>query len=80
MVEEKETFLSFDEKNNDTFIVSCKRIGLIGEIKYIEKFNMFCFCSIENFFLKPVHLALILKKCNELNGYVKSDKKEVKTI
>lgn len=77
---EEKTLLTFDERNNDTYIVTCKRLGLIGEIKFIEKFNLYCFQSIENFFLKPVHLALILKKCNELNGYVKTDKKEVKTI
>jgi len=65
-------------KINQEDIIQCnsKHADHIGDIVYQEKFRMWCFIPIENFFYKPVYLALILKKLNELNDYKKGVKHE----
>lgn len=57
----------------DIFEITSKNIGKVGYITYQEKIGLWCFMPIENFFYKPIHLALILKKCNELNNYKKGE-------
>lgn len=42
----------------------------------MTKFNMWCLLPIENFFYKPIHVALILKQLNNLNGYDRKKEEE----
>lgn len=41
----------------------------------MSKFELWTFLPIENFFYKPIHIALILKRLNILNDYDKSKEK-----
>lgn len=72
---EQEIELSYIASDIDIFDVHSKKLGKIGNIVYQEKIRLWCFLPIENFFYKPVHLALIIKKLNDLNDYKKEVKK-----
>lgn len=67
---DKELFI-YTATDIDIFEITSKNIGKVGYIAYQEKLKLWSFLPIENFFYKPVHLALILKKLNELNNYNK---------
>jgi hypothetical protein len=70
--------LIFKPIENDTFDIENRKIGTIGRLVYIQKFDLWTFQPIENFFYKPVHLAVILKQLNLLNGYENKKEEYVK--
>lgn len=72
--EKNDELLTFTVDDIDMFRIDCKKAGKIGFIVYRATFELWCFFPIENFYYKPIHLALILKKINELNNYKKGDK------
>lgn len=70
-----EDLLVYEIIEKDIVRISNKKIGKLGELVYQDKWSMWVFLPIENFFYKPVHLALILKKLNMLNDYHPFDSK-----
>lgn len=71
-----EELITFKSVEADIFSIECKKIGKIGDLVFMTKFNMWCLLPIENFFYKPIHVALILKQLNNLNGYDKKKEEE----
>jgi hypothetical protein len=57
----------------DVFDIKSKKLGIIGKIIYQEKIKLWCLKPKENIYYKPVHLALIIKKLNDLNDYKKGE-------
>lgn len=72
--EKQEIELTYTASDIDTFEITSKKIGKIGFIIYQEKIRLWCFSPIKNYYYKPVHLALIIKKLNDLNDYNKEEK------
>lgn len=56
--------------------IFCKMQGDIGHITYNTKNKLWVFLPKQHFFYQGLHLALILKKLNELNEYHKRDDKK----
>jgi hypothetical protein len=67
----EEELIIYEILQKDIVTVINKKIGKMGELVYQSRFNLWCFLPIENFYYKPVHLALIVKKLNMLNDYHK---------
>lgn len=72
-----EELLYFRKTDKDIISIEGERLGKIGDLFYNEDLAMWLFLPKKHFFYKPVHLALILSYCNELNGY-KSKKRRYK--
>jgi hypothetical protein len=58
----------------DVWEIKSKKFGKIGFINYNIKLGLWVFLPEKNIFYKPVHLALIVVKLNELNNYYKEVK------
>lgn len=63
--------LIFKSIERDIFEINNRRIGRVGNLVYQDVFDLWTFLPIENFYYKPVHIAIILKQLNFLNGYDK---------
>jgi hypothetical protein len=70
--------LTFKAIGTDIFDIENRKIGKIGSIVFMKVFDLWTFQPIENFFYKPVHLAVILKQLNFLNGYENKKEENVK--
>lgn len=68
-------FLIFTISDVGIYQITNKKIGEMGELVYLDKIKLWSFLPKEDFFYKPVHLGLILRKLNELNNYKKEDNK-----
>jgi hypothetical protein len=56
--------LTFKSIERDIFEINNRRIGRIGNLVYQDIFDLWTFLPIENFYYKPVHIAIILKQLN----------------
>jgi hypothetical protein len=68
-----EELITYEIIDKDIVGILNKKIGKLGELVYQQRFGLWCFLPIENFYYKPVHLALIIKKLNMLNDYHKKE-------
>lgn len=71
-----EDLIIYTIKASDIVEIFNKKIGKMGELIYHDRFKQWVFSPIENFYYKPVHLALIVKRLNQLNNYGTDNKKE----
>ncbi len=67
--------LTYYTEDLTTFKIISKHYGDIGFIVWKREIKTWCFLPINDFFYKPVIVALILTKLNYLNGYKKEVKK-----
>lgn len=68
--------LSYYTEDLTIFSIISKHHGNIGSIVYKKEIKTWVLFPKNDYFYKPVIVALILKKLNALNGYIKEvDKK-----
>lgn len=66
-----EDLITYEIIDVGVYKISLNNVGIIGDLIFIDNKKLWCFLPIETFFYKPVHLALILNKLNDLNNYKK---------
>lgn len=74
MEEKKEQLLIFERIDDTQYEINNKHYGNIGRILFHQKWDVWLFEPIDNFLYRGIHLAIIIKFLNGLNGYVKKEK------